>query len=403
MTLSALGEKLDRGIRRLNQWADRQPTGLRRACAMLIDLPLRVVRHLWRNRRYLTLYKLMNIVVVNVEYLLRRETLVGLPYDIKIEPTNVCNSACRLCPTGMALHGREKGRMPFERFTTIIAQIRRHAYALDLSNWGDPLTAPDIYRMIRCAHEAGMWTYISSNLHAFSAENGDAKKLVESGLDMLNCSLHAATQKTYEIYQPDKTLATTLNKIRAIIDAKKRLNRRRPEIRLFFVVTRYNEHEIDAFQALADDLGCEAMFVPASLNLRFVGRGTHLEDLQWPEDQKARRVAEMKEQWLPRDEKWIAPWYRNGSPCLSPGRQPQSPKLFACDWPWQGTVINWDGAVTACCGVFSPQWQLGNVFQEPLKRIWNNREYRAARRSFRRGGSVSAAGLPCRNCIGVMT
>ncbi|MFN7139880.1 MAG: FkbM family methyltransferase, partial [Limisphaerales bacterium] len=36
---------------------------------------------------------------------------------------------------------------------------------------------PDIYRMIRYAHDRGIWTYLSSNLHAFKPEKGQAEEL----------------------------------------------------------------------------------------------------------------------------------------------------------------------------------------------------------------------------------
>ncbi len=396
-------EKEPRRVCRI-ELADERPVGivrrLQQVCMAGPSFVMRSFWHLWRNRRYLTLYKLFNIFVVNIECLLKRDRLIGLPYDIKLEPTNICNSGCRLCPTGMGLCGREKGKMSFERFKEIIERIKRHTYVLDLSNWGDPLIVPEIYQMIGYAHKQRIWTYLSTNLHSFSIENNDAEKIIGSGLDMLNCSVHAASQETYERYQPNKSLESVLAKIRNIQETKRRLGTDKPTVRMFFVVTRYNEHEIDDFRKLANELGCSAVFTTASLNLRFVGKNKKLEDIGLSCEQKVQMSEHIKSQWLPTDEKWIAKWYQGNGEFLT-GQISIGEKVFKCDWPWKRTVINWNGDVTVCCGVFNPEWTMGNVFEEPFRKIWNNNVYRSARRSFV-GNVAEGEGQPCSVCYGVL-
>ena len=153
----------------------------------------RGLSHVWRNRRYLTLLKLLNIALVNLQYCLKTQRVLGRPYKMKIESTNLCNTHCQLCPTGLGFRGRPKGMMAFEDYARLVDSFRWHLVALDLSMWGDPLIVPDIFRMVRYAHDRRIWTYLSSNLHAFKPEAGHAEALVNSGLDLLTCSLHAAT------------------------------------------------------------------------------------------------------------------------------------------------------------------------------------------------------------------
>jgi radical SAM protein with 4Fe4S-binding SPASM domain len=368
----------------------------------MVDVPVRGVWHVWRNRRYLSLYKLLNMAVVNCEFFRHRERLRGLPYVVKVEPTNICNTRCQLCPTGLGLNGRAKGKMSLDQFRGVIDQIRSHAYVVDLSNWGDPLIVPEIFEMIRYAHEAGTWTYISSNLHAFDIERGDAEALVRSGLDMLNCSLHGASQSTYELYQPGKRLDVIVEKIKAIQEAKARLGSRTPVVQLFFVVMKHNEHEIEAFRSLAEELGCEAVFTTASLNLRFVGCDKNLNDQGWSGDQKRAAVEALKSKWLPTRREWVSPWYRGGKE-ISAGGNSRCVKANRCDWPWRSVVINWDGGVTVCCGDYNPRWEVGNIFKQPLKVIWNNPAYLAARRSFTQTlTDEGTLGEPCRSCSGVL-
>lgn len=389
-------DTINTAIRKLNHWSDKQPKGLRRSLARLVDFPVRAAWHVWRNRQYLSALKLINMGVVYSEYLFRRKRLWGRPIDVKIEPTNICNTTCQLCPTGLGMIGRKKGRMTLDQFQRVVDQIRRYAYTVDLSNWGDPLICPDIVAMIRYAHNARLWTYLSSNLHAMTDDLVD--DLVTSGLDMLNCSLHAATAETYQAYQPNRSFDAIVSAVQKIESAKKRLNRRTPVIRLCFVVTAKNEHEIDAFQSLARQLGVESVIMAASLNVRFIGQGKHLENLHWTSQQRSDAQNELMQQWLPKQSQWIAPWYRRIDAAMhaTPGR-----KLYRCDWPWKRMVVNWDGDVTVCCGVFDASRSMGNVFSQSISSIWNDAAYQHARQAFRKA-VPDGIDESCHTCCGVL-
>lgn len=362
--------------------------------------------YVWRNRRYLTLIKLLNMAAVEVQFRLKTERVIGRPYKMKVESTNICNTKCQLCPTGLGYEGRPKGKMTFDTFTGLIDRLRWHLYALDLSMWGDPLIVPDIYRMIRHAHDRGIWTYISSNLHAFKldAARGQAEALVKSGLDLLTCSLHGASQETFAIYQPGKSFGDAVEKVRHIIATRDRLGSATPAVQLNFVVTRENEHERAAFAALAAELGCKAVFSAPSLNLRFVGQDAKLQSLGLATDVLAKKQREQVERWLPRNEVYALQPYR----ALLAGDPPRGEdynghKTFDCSWPWRMSVINWDGQVCTCCGNFDPKEDMGNVLTRPFGEIWNGRKYRMARRSFtKRVSDADAKDNACASCPGYM-
>ena len=178
--MTALNLLVERPLRRtvaLTGWLKAQPVRWRPLGRALsaVDFIARGVFHVWRQRRYLTLYKLCNMALVNLQFRLKTERVVGRPYRMKIEPTNICNTKCQLCPTGVGLQGRSKGKMTFERFKGLIDQMRHHLVAIDLSMWGDPLIVPDLCRMIRYGHDRRIWTYISSNLHAYKAGGGPGR------------------------------------------------------------------------------------------------------------------------------------------------------------------------------------------------------------------------------------
>ena len=90
-----------------------------------IDFIARGVFYMWRNRRYLSTVKLLNMAMVNVQFYFKTEHVLGMPYKMKIESTNICNTKCQLCPTGLGIQGRPKGSMTFEQYQTLINQTKR--------------------------------------------------------------------------------------------------------------------------------------------------------------------------------------------------------------------------------------------------------------------------------------
>ncbi|MEM6755621.1 MAG: radical SAM protein, partial [Planctomycetota bacterium] len=384
-----------------------------------IDFFARGVFHVWRNRAYLTPIKLANSGLVELQFRLKMERVVGRPYSVKIESTNICNTKCQLCPTGLGLSGRPKGKMTYDQYTGLVDNMAWFVRDLDLSMWGDPLIVPDIYKMIRYAHDKGIWTYISSNLHAFKIDpprprkgveeqaevKDQATHLVESGLDLMTCSLHGATQETYEIYQPGKTLADSIAKIKHILATRDRLGSATPQVQLNFVVTRFNEHEIDDFQKLADELGCKAVFSTASFNARFQDKDKKLVSLGLSSDLKKTKVKEHVEHWMPKKrlDYVLEPYIKMARDGVVPGPEYNGKKEFNCSWPWRQTVINWDGHVVMCCGNFDPKEDIGNVFDDGFATVWNNRKYRMARRSFKKKLSDDdAKDNACASCPGFM-
>jgi radical SAM protein with 4Fe4S-binding SPASM domain len=383
----------------------RRPRGSRAlaACLGAVDFLARGVFYAWRNRRYLTIPKLANMALVNLQFRLKSERVIGRPYKLKIESTNICNTKCQLCPTGLGLEGRPKGKMQYEQFTRLIDKLRWHLFALDLSMWGDPLIVPEIFDMIRHAHDRGVWTYISSNLHAFKPNKGQAEALVRSGLDMLTCSLHGASQETFQIYQPGKSFADTVEKVRHIVQTRNAMGSDTPVIQLNFVVTRHNEHERTRFEQLAAELGCKAVFSTASMNIRFLGQDKKLQSLNLAPDLLARKTREHLEQWLPRDEQFVLKPYQRVLENGGRSEDYNGHKEMDCSWPWLMSVVNWDGNVSTCCGSFAPGEDMGNVFEHSFPEIWNGPKYRAARRSFRHKLSeTDAKDNPCATCPGFM-
>ena len=403
-----LASRLESGLGAATRGADSlrdrmTPGSLARRLAAGAAFTVRGTWHVWRNRRYLTARKLLNMALVNVEFALKRERVWGRPYRLKIESTNVCNTRCQLCPTGIGLRGRQRGTMSFDDYRSLVDRLRGFLYVLDLSMWGDPLITPHIYDMVRYAHDRRIWTYLSTNLHAFEPSKGHLESLFKSGLDMMTVSLHGASQETFAAYQPGMSFDRTLDKLRAIVDEKRRRGTDKPALQLNFVVTRKNQHEREAFSRLAAALDCQPLFSAPSLNVRFLDRDASLKPLELSGDELRARIEAKLREWLPDDETLVVEPYRRMKDGDFERESWNGSKPMRCDWPWRSGVINWDGSVVTCCGVFEQSEDMGNVFTQPFGEIWNGLSYRMSRRSFKRKAPVPEGyANPCRECPGFL-
>ena len=63
--------------------ARARPAALCQALSLL-DFLARGVFHVWRNHRYLTLLKLANMALVNIQFKLKTERVIGRPYSIVV-------------------------------------------------------------------------------------------------------------------------------------------------------------------------------------------------------------------------------------------------------------------------------------------------------------------------------
>lgn len=175
--------------------------------------------------------------------------------------------------------------------------------------------------------------------------------------------------------------------------------KRRSQANLGFIVTRNNEHEIKILLELAHQLKVDYSIEKASLNLRFLpyDRMMNLRSVDEATLQQERKA--LTEQWLPREDRYVNEYYRyirdhDGA------LPPTNLKWFTCEWPWQAMVISWNGDVNLCSGSYTSQDSIANVFELPVRKIWNNVLYRSARRNIACQSGVNAPQIPCNGCPG---
>jgi len=69
-----------------------------------------------------------------------------------------------------------------------------------------------------------------------------------------------------------------------------------------------------------------------------------------------------------------------------------------CFYLFRSIIINPEGAVSPCCGLFDEQHDFGNLMSDGLGGLWNNERYRSARASFARRTDVDLPPTVCTTC-----
>lgn len=94
-------------------------------------------------------------------YLLRAESLNGLPVEYIVETTAKCNIYCPMCPR--ETHKQPKEDMDDHVFETLVLQTAGTAEHMMLIGLGEPLLDPKIFARIRYCDEHGIATLLSTN------------------------------------------------------------------------------------------------------------------------------------------------------------------------------------------------------------------------------------------------
>jgi len=302
------------------------------------------------------LRKLINWIRVESSLLLKPEKPWGWPTHLQIEPTNLCNLQCRLCPVTEGLR-RAKGHMTLDRFKRIIDETGDYVFLIILWDWGEPFLNPAVYEMISYAKEKGLKLVSSTNGHMFAREE-QAKKVVDSGLDTLIFAVDGITQATYEPYRKKGDLKTLIQGIRNVVKVKQASRSETPLINFRFIPMKHNEHELPLLKNFAQSLGVDLLTIK-TLN-------PHCEF-----------VREEDRTFLPQDTFYQRFKYDQKGERLRRKKNP-------CKARWNNPIIHWDEKVSPCTYDPHDDYTVGDLEIGELRDIWWGSALKDLRRQFRR-------------------
>lgn len=297
-----------------------------------------------------------------------------LPFILGIEPGNICNLRCPLCPTGAGSNEAKKGFMEFELYKKIFDQLKNSLVTVNLYNWGEPLLNKDLFKIIKYIKDfkRSIFVVTSTNL------NIDNKKvlveLLKSGIDEIIVSCDGASKETYEKYRVGGDFNLVMENLRFLSDEKRKLNSN-ADIVWNFLVFKHNEHEITLARSMAEKLG---------VSFRIGLMRTSMKD----------EVLKPHQEGIKKDLDWIPdnPQYS----AYDKAKLTTKKIIKFCRKPWQEISINWNGEVFPCCAVYGDNFNFGDTNRDSIKDIWNNQKYRQARREII--GCKQAASTICGIC-----
>lgn len=306
--------------------------------------------------RNVPLKKILNWILVETSILLKPAKPWGWPTHFQIEPTNLCNLRCTLCPVTEGMD-RLSGHMDFDVFKKFIDEVGDYVFLIILWDWGEPFLNKSIYDMIKYAKKRSIKIVSSTNGHIFSTED-HAEKVVRSGLDSLIFALDGISQNTYEHYRKGGDINKILSGIKRVVATKRKLNSKKPFINLRFIVMEHNEYEIPKLKDFAKSLGVDALTLK-TLN---------------PHDEFI--TEEEARNFMPKSP--VFQRFKYDPISHSRIRRKQNP----CKALWNNPIIHWDGKVSPCTFDPNDAYTMGDMTKDNFYTIWRGTPYLQLRSQF---------------------
>ncbi len=278
---------------------------------------------------------------------------VVYPRVFMIEPTNICNGTCPLCPVGAKIDKRKKGHFRYDDYVRLIDEIKDVASQVIMNFAGEPILNSEIGKLAAYTESNGIRTVIGTNGTLDKSE-----ELVDSGVSEILFALDGVTEESYSQYRKyrDGTdFNTVIRNLERIVARKKELGLDKPVVILQFVVFKHNQHEIADIVRLGEQIGVDGIdFKPVCINDFFDPALEDLVDRFQPEQEEGK---------------------------VLPGNEFVAIKPPWCSFSFHETEILWNGDVTVCCYDYDGDYVIGNVFTDGgFKKVWKSREYRKIRK-----------------------
>ncbi len=224
---------------------------------------------------------------------------------------------------------RKTGLMDFSLFKKIVDESKGKTELLYMANGvGEPLIHPKIIEMIEYANKNGIHTMIGTNGTLLTREL--TKRLFNSGLDIIELSIDAATSSTYNKIRGGKNYDQLLKNLKTFSEVNRSRKSAKPFTILQFIMTKFNAQEAEQFY---NKFKSEGFDLIAFINCH----------------------------------NWAG-----SIPNFSVNRKKSLGKSRNCRLLWSQVSILWNGDVTPCNYDFDGKSVIGNVNTSSLEEIWNS-------------------------------
>ncbi len=327
---------------------------------------MRIIRINYTWKRIWNLLKVLLSMLISG--ILRRPVVWGYPPILMIEPTNICNLKCPMCPAVVGKRVLAKGQLDIDDYKKLLNDAGDYAFQVLFWNQGEPFIHKSFLEMVRLAKQKGLMTVASTNGH-FIKKDQDAEEIVQSGLDQIIFSMDGTNQETYEKYRIGGNYNLVIENLQRLSDMRKQLNGKTPMIELQFIIFKHNQNEIDDIIALAKRFRIDRLSLKSAMIY----------------------TVDQAEEFLDQDQ-------QNSMYQIENNEVRRKDKLpNRCKRLWMNGVINWDGTVVPCCFDVDSDHVFENIFTNStsFKSAWHNRAFNQFRAQLLKNRQQIEI---CRNC-----
>lgn len=281
---------------------------------------------------------------------------INYPIQLDFELNASCNLRCPMCPIS-AESPKGKGKntwFDYEFYKELIDySVKKGTRAIKLNYINEPLIRGDLIKFIDYAKKKGIIDiYFSTN--GILLKEKISEELIKSGLTRLQVSIDAITQQTYEKVRPGGLLKTIIENLENFFIIKEKFKSVTPLVRVNFVKTNLNEHELDQFidfwSKKVDMIGVQEFIKPT----------------------KVTKIVKSK--------------------------KTKKKKNFKCSFPFKQLVITNEKKILPCCTFWGEELVLQDLNKpEDLINAWNGPKMKKLREIHSNGKYYEIE--QCKNCV----
>ena len=282
---------------------------------------------------------------------------LDFPVQLDFELNSSCNLRCPMCPIS-AESPKGKGVNTWFKFDVyqkiIDYAVKNGVKAIKLNYVNEPLIRKDLFDYIDYASAKGIVDiYLSTNGVLMNSDI--RRKILKSALTRIQISIDAVDSHVYDRVRPGGDYEKVIKNTKALIEERNASNSTTPLVRVNFVKTELNEHQLNEFINLwrgeADMVGIQEFVAPPISSIKVQSKTS------------------------------------------------AKKSNFKCSFPFKQLVITNEMNVLPCCTFWGEHLSLG-VLKNPedLKIFWNDNKIRYLRKMHLEGRYSE---IPeCKKCVG---
>jgi radical SAM protein with 4Fe4S-binding SPASM domain len=281
---------------------------------------------------------------VGWNYFLKRTRLpAGHVICFTVEPTNICNLRCVYCPQSDQdnhfING--KGYMSFETYKHVLDNLLADFSPMyvSLHRDGEPMLNKELNQFIRYTVSKNLKAIMSSNCTLLTEDRAEA--LLDSGLSLIKTDF-CADKKAFEELRIGAKWDSTYQGMLGILALARKMNKP-----FQMNITDISTHGVHEEQAREKTTSLRKLFV------------------DFEDDVVITRV-----HFHNALEESVRPMSKGKG---APGR------YTLCHHPWVHIVVDFKGNVVPCCRDLRSEYMCGNLLEDKMKSIWNDRPFLAVR------------------------